>query len=213
MVFSFSSIMISIEIPQLYPELYHFDSQQVGLQFISLIVGSLMGEVIGGVLSDRWMAIQKRKTGDDAEPEFRLWLSYVAYLLSIIGTAIFLVLFRTTGSKWTIGPDIGAVIAAVGNQIATTVLITYAVDCLSAGCCQRWSVHHLDTSNLGLRRAVLVSQVRRKHNRKLADSIFRFPLMIENAGLNGAAGIQTALTAGVCFPASVLLQWMGKSWR
>lgn len=30
---------------------------------------------------------------------------------------------------WTIGPDIGAAIAAVGNQIATTVLITYAVDC------------------------------------------------------------------------------------
>ena len=48
MVFSFGSILISIEIPQLYPELYSFSLQQVGLLFISLIIGSLIGEIIGG---------------------------------------------------------------------------------------------------------------------------------------------------------------------
>lgn len=33
------------------------------------------------------------------------------------------------GGKWNISPVIGIAIAGVGNQIVTTVLITYAVDC------------------------------------------------------------------------------------
>ena len=31
--------------------------------------------------------------------------------------------------QWNISPVIGAAIAAAGNQVVTTVLITYAVDC------------------------------------------------------------------------------------
>jgi hypothetical protein len=72
---------------------------------------------------------RKSKAEGDAEPDIRLWLSYIAYPLSIVGTAIFLVLLGAAGSNWSIGPYIGAVIAAVGNQIATTVLTTYAFDC------------------------------------------------------------------------------------
>lgn len=71
MVFSFGSVLISIEMSQLYPEIYHFNTQQVGLQFVSLIVGSLIGEVIGGWTSDHWMSLRKKKIGTDPEPEWR----------------------------------------------------------------------------------------------------------------------------------------------
>lgn len=129
MVFLFGSILLSIEIPQLYVELFHFDTQQVGLQFIAMIIGSLIGEIIGGLMSDNWMLLRKKRIGKYPEPEFRLWLSYIAYPLNIVGVAIFLALLGTAGSSWTIGPDIGIAIGTTGNQIATTVLITYAVDC------------------------------------------------------------------------------------
>jgi hypothetical protein len=129
MVFLFGSVLLSIEIPQLYVELYSFNTQQVGLQFIAMIIGSLIGELIGGLMSDNWMLFRKRRIGKDPEPEFRLWLSYIAYPLNIIGVALFLALLGRPGSNWTVRPDVGAAIASGGNQIATTVLFTYAVDC------------------------------------------------------------------------------------
>ena len=129
MVFSFASVLVSIEIPQLYPEIFHFNTQEVGLQFISMLIGSLIGELIGGFLSDHWMLLRKRQTGTEPEPEYRLWLSWVAYPLAIVGVVVFLVCIGDSGKKWTVSPLIGAAIAAVGNQIVTTVLITYAIDC------------------------------------------------------------------------------------
>jgi hypothetical protein len=63
-------------------------------------------------------------------PEFRLWLSYIGYLLTIIGVVAFLVQIQIAPTlHWNVTPIIGAGIAGAGNQIVTTVLITYAVDC------------------------------------------------------------------------------------
>jgi hypothetical protein len=129
MVFLFASILISIEIPQLFVEKFHLNTQQVGLQNLSIIIGSVIGEQIGGILSDQWMWRRHSKIKAPVPPEFRLWLSYIGYLLSICGTVVFLVRIEQASDKWNITPIIGAAIAAVGNQIVTTVLITYAVDC------------------------------------------------------------------------------------
>jgi len=129
MVFLFASVMITIEIPQLFVEKFHFNTQQVGLQNLSIIIGSLIGEQVGGIMSDQWMLRRKRYTGKSPQPEFRLWLSYIGYVLAICGVVIFLVRIEQANSHWNITPIIGAAIAAVGNQIVTTVLITYAVDC------------------------------------------------------------------------------------
>lgn len=130
MIFEFANILPTIEIPQLYVEKFGFNTQQVGLQNISFIVGSLIGELIGGRMSDYWMQLGTKRHGGVRPPaEFRLWLSYLAIPLAIIGTSVFLVFIDEAGSHWTVVPDVGAAIAATGNQIATTVLITYAVDC------------------------------------------------------------------------------------
>ena len=67
--------------------------------------------------------VSEEEIGKNAEPEFRLLLSHITYPLSIVGPAIFLALLETSGSNWTIGADTGAAIAAVWNQIVTTVLI------------------------------------------------------------------------------------------
>ena len=45
---------------------------------------------------------------------------------------MFLVCIEQGEGGWTVSPGIGIAIAAVGNQVATKVLITYAVDCYTA---------------------------------------------------------------------------------
>lgn len=130
MVFLLASVLIAIEIPQLFVEKFHFNTQQVGLQNISIIIGTVIGEQVGGIMSDRWMWRRQNKLQDKTvQPEFRLWLSYIGYLLAICGIVVFLIQIERAGESWNITPIIGAGIAAAGNQIVTTVLITYAVDC------------------------------------------------------------------------------------
>lgn len=125
MVFLIAGILPTIEIPQLFVEEFGFNPQQVGLQNASVIIGSILGEQIGGILSDQWMK-QQRKT---PRPEFRLWLSYIGYALAIAGIVVFLVCLQQAGHTWNVKPLVGVAFASGGNQIVTTVLITYAVDC------------------------------------------------------------------------------------
>ena len=132
MIFLWASIMLTIEIPQIFPEQFGFNTQQVGLQFLSIIIGSIIGEQIGGLISDRWMLLRQRRKGEPPAPEYRLWLSYIGHALAICGVVVFAVQIGNAGDKWNITPLIGAAIAAAGNQIVTTVNITYAVDCYRA---------------------------------------------------------------------------------
>lgn len=128
MAFLWGSVMTTFEIPQIFPEKFGFNTQQVGLQYIGIILGTVIGEQFGGVLSDKWMWNRERR-GKVLQPEYRLWLSYAGYALTICGVVVFLVQIDHATDRWNITPIVGAAIAATGNQLVTTVLITYAVDC------------------------------------------------------------------------------------
>lgn len=131
MVFLFGSVLITVEIPQLFAEKFHFNAQQLGLQFLGIIIGSVIGEQIGGHASDLWMRQRAKKmAAGRPAAEYRLWLSYLGYACTICGVVVFLVrIQQAPEGKWNVTPVVGAGIAAAGNQIVTTVLITYAVDC------------------------------------------------------------------------------------
>lgn len=129
MTFLLASILVTVEIPQLFGMKFRFNPQQLGYQFLSLILGSVIGEQLGGLLSDYWMNSRTRRTGIRPQNEYRLWLSYSGYLFSIVGVIVFLVQTqRATDGHWNITPVVGICLAGVGNQIVTTVLITYAID-------------------------------------------------------------------------------------
>lgn len=129
MVFLFASVMNSVEVPQLLQSKFELNAQQLGLQFLGLIIGSLLGEQLGGFMSDMWMNARARKIGHKPAPEFPLWLSYIGFLLAIAGMVVFLVCTeRAAPGKWTVKPIVGTGITAFGNQVVTTVLTTYAVD-------------------------------------------------------------------------------------
>ncbi|KAK3937522.1 major facilitator superfamily domain-containing protein [Diplogelasinospora grovesii] len=197
MIFLWGSIVVTIETGQLFPEKFGLNAQQVGLQNISIIVGSLVGEQIGGFLSDWWMWRRHRKSVEahPHEPEFRLWLSYSGHLLTICGIVVYLVQLDTAGSVWNVTPLIGAGIAAAGNQIVTTVMTTYAVDC-----------HREDAAGVG----VFINFVRQMWG---FIGPFWFPEMIMNVGLRQTAGVATAMIVAVAMIPTALLQWKGRSWR
>ncbi|PNP86431.1 hypothetical protein FNYG_00133 [Fusarium nygamai] len=129
MVFLFGSVLVTVETPQLFIPKFGFDEQAIGMQFLALIIGGVIGEQLGGNLSDYWMRLcTKRNGGDRPANEFRLWLSYPGFILTVCGTVVFLVIAGQL-KTYNISPIVGAGIAAAGNQVVTTVLITYAVDC------------------------------------------------------------------------------------
>lgn len=130
MVFLFGSILTTVEVPQLLQLKFGLNAEQLGLQFLGVIIGSLIGEQMGGILSDLWMRRRAHRIDRKPDPEFRLWLSYIGFALTIIGVIVFLVCTQASpAGHWRVAPIIGTAISAVGNQIVTTVMVTYAVDC------------------------------------------------------------------------------------
>jgi MFS family permease len=129
MVFLLGGVLPTIEVPQLFVERFGLNTQQIGLQNLSFIIGAILGEQIGGFMSDKWMLRRERKDLRRPEPEYRLWLSHIGHLLTICGIVVFLVQIGRASDQWNITPLIGAAIGYGGVQIVTTVMITYAVDC------------------------------------------------------------------------------------
>ncbi|KAJ5520423.1 hypothetical protein N7463_000876 [Penicillium fimorum] len=197
MVFLFASVLNSVEVPQLLQSKFELTTQQLGLQFLGLIIGSLLGELLGGYMSDLWMIIRAHKIGRGRkpEPEFRLWLSYVGFLLSIAGIIMFFVCTeQAKAGKWDVKPIVGTGIAAFGNQVVTTVLITYSVD-----------IYPQDAGSVG----VFVNFIRSMWG---FIGPFWFPYMFENVGISVSAGIVTALIVVASFIPTALLHWQGKDW-
>lgn len=230
MVFLWGNIVMTVETGQLFPEKFGFNPQQVGLQNISLIVGSVIGEQMGGFLSDWWMwrrhnnklnfnntTKEAARTGSDSEasagagagasdredaaaapqPEFRLWLGYPGFLLTVCGVVVYLVqVARAAGDgAWDVTPVVGSGIAAAGNQIVTTVMTTYAVDC-----------YRDEAAAVG----VFVNLVRQTWG---FIGPFWFPQMIADAGFGESAAIAAAMLAGVSIVPTAVVQWKGRSWR
>ncbi|QKX63084.1 uncharacterized protein TRUGW13939_10252 [Talaromyces rugulosus] len=196
MVFLFSSVMTTVEIPQLLQEKFHLDAQGLGLQFLSLIIGSVLGEQLGGPLSDLWMNRKTRQSGQRPPSEYRLWLSYIGFLLSIAGSVVFLVQTEKSPSgHWNITPIVGVAISAFGNQVVTTVLITYAVDTNST-----------EAASVG----VLITFVRQIWG---FIGPFWLPHMFSSVGVANSAGIATALIVVASLIPTALLQWRGELWH
>jgi hypothetical protein len=86
----------------------------------------VLGEQVGGPLSDLWRNQSKRRHGGvPPAPEQRLYLTYLGFALAIAGNVIFCVtLYEAKPLHWTIKPIIGIAVSGFGSQIITTVVIT-----------------------------------------------------------------------------------------
>lgn len=104
-VFGFCSVLLTVEIPQLFLPKFHLNPQQLGLQFLGIMVGLIIGEQFGGRISDLWMNKRTQKLGRRPAPEYRLWLSYMGFVLAMVGLIVFGVcLQKATPGVWNIAP-------------------------------------------------------------------------------------------------------------
>lgn len=204
--------MGSVEVPQLLQVKFELNAQQLGLQFLGLIIGSLLGEQLGGVMSDMWMNARARRIGRKPAPEFRLWLSYIGFLLTIAGLVVFLVCTeQATEGQWTVTPIVGTGIAAFGNQVVTTVLTTYAVD-----------TYPQDAGSVG----VFINFVRSTwgfigpfwyvyyldlYESELTVDL-RFTDLFDSVGIAKSSGVVAALIMGASFIPTAFLHWKGEKW-
>lgn len=137
--FNFSSVFGTVEIPQIFAPKFGFNAQQIGLQYIGSIIGSVLGEILGGLGSDLWMQYKSaRLENRRPTPEQRIWLSYIGFAMTICGLVLFVVQMDRIHS-YNVTPIVGLAIAAFGNQVVTTVLVTYTVDC-----------HHEHAASIGV---------------------------------------------------------------
>lgn len=121
-VFTHDNIATNVEIPEVMYVKFGMGPQALGLQFLGLLIGTLIGEV-GGYLSDKFQAWgSKNKRGSS----FRLWVTYPGFATSVIGIIVFGVQIDKI-TTYNITPLIGLAICAFGLQVMTSPLIAYCI--------------------------------------------------------------------------------------
>ncbi|KAE8372402.1 major facilitator superfamily domain-containing protein [Aspergillus bertholletiae] len=182
-VFCYANTAITVEMPIAFGQKFHFDAQQIGLQYIAVIIGSLLGEQVSGPTSD-WFTQSLSKRRGHFRPADRLWLSYIGFATAIVGLLTW-GFQLDNATSWNVTPCIGAAIANFGNQILATILISFAVDCYKD-----------QSTDIG----VFVNFVRHIYG---FIGPFYFPPMFKTLNLGGAAGVMCAII-GVCALAPVI---------
>ncbi|KAJ5165718.1 uncharacterized protein N7500_007548, partial [Penicillium coprophilum] len=184
--FAYANIAIIVETPLIFGEKFNFNAQQVGYQFVSIIIGSVIGEQVSGPMSDWFLRVLQRRKGHTI-PADRLWLSYVGY--GTIFTGLLVWGFQLEkATTWNVTPCIGMAIAAFGNQVLTTILISFAVDS-----------HKEHSASIG----VFINLCRQIYG---FCGPFYFPDMYATLGLSGAAGVMCSIIAVVSLTPVLLIQ-------
>lgn len=196
-VFNFAFVLLTVEIPQIFGEKFHLNTQQIGLQFLGLIIGGIIGEQAAGPLGDFSMAAYARKhQGQNPRPEFRLWLAYFGYATMIAGFLVWG--FRTADlppNAYDVSPVVGIGISAFGAQIITTSVFTYMVDC-----------YPTESAEIGIF-ANLVRQIWG------FIGPFWFPSMFDSIGIKGSAGIIVGVSVIASLVPIIAVQCFGAKLR
>ncbi|KAF2168890.1 hypothetical protein M409DRAFT_20904 [Zasmidium cellare ATCC 36951] len=188
-------ILINVEMPSIFIRSFNLNTQEVGLQYLAVIAGALIGEFGGRFATDQFISKPRAQGKEQPAPERRLLLSHFGYALTICGLTVFLVQTMNAGDSWNITPLVGIAISAVGNQLVTTLLIPYAVDCFRE-----------QAGDVG----VYITFVRQVWG--FAGPFWFQPLLSE-IGFGGLSGFIAGFVVFFCVLPTILLQYKGKEWR
>ncbi|CAG7563521.1 unnamed protein product [Fusarium equiseti] len=112
--------------PTLFEKEYNFSSGSVGLSYLGIGTGSLIGLVISGATSDPLVRYLTKKNGGERKPEYRLPLMAAACL--IIPAGLFLFGWTAENKNHWILPIIGTSFLGVGMIIVFMCISVYLVD-------------------------------------------------------------------------------------
>lgn len=192
--FCYGNIALIVEMPIAFGQKFHFDAQQIGLQFIAIIIGCVLGEQVSGPMSDLFLGRLQRKRGHSC-PADRLWLSYIAFATIFAGllTWGFQLQQATT---WNVTPCVGAAIASFGNQMQTTILTTFAVESSRERAAEVGVFVNICRQIYGFVRPFLAIPTGCANPELIQIGPFYFPDMFTALGLGGAAGVMVAIVGG-----------------
>lgn len=96
--FALASILPAVTSATLFRALYKFQASQTGLALgLGTLIGSTLGELLGGVVVDRSMYLSRKgKQNDEIVPEVRLqgiWAGAVLQPVSVLCLVLFLVIW------------------------------------------------------------------------------------------------------------------------
>ncbi|TQS31842.1 hypothetical protein Golomagni_07866 [Golovinomyces magnicellulatus] len=171
--FCYANIVLVVEMPIAFGEKFHLDAQATGLQFIPVIIGCVIGEQVGGPLSDYFMKVSRKRNGH-VLPGHRLWLTYIGFATIFAGLLVWGFQLEHSES-WNVTPCIGVAIASFGNQIQSTILTAYAIDSSPRDAASVGVFFNLTRLLFGF------------------TGPFYFPYMFESLGFIGAAGLMCGL--------------------
>ncbi|KAK5988699.1 Efflux pump radE [Cladobotryum mycophilum] len=113
-------------LPGLYTEHYHFSTGSVGLTYIGLGAGSLIGILTSGGTSDRLVQYLRARNGGEAKPEYRLPIMFIASLM--VPTALFWFGWTAQTHQHWILPIIGMSFMGAGMTMSFMSTSIYLVD-------------------------------------------------------------------------------------
>lgn len=192
--FSYANVALGVELTKLYFGKFGFNEQQIGYQFLGLIIGSLVGEFSSGWTSDVWMhpaAFPFFSFGcklNRRPSESRLWISYIGFSCVIIGLLVYGFILQRD-EHWTVVPNIGMAIAASGLQMVSSISIAFAID---------------TNPRLASDISLFVTLVRQVLG---FVGPFYFPPMIDNPrlGIRGCYGILASIVFALGFIPTILI--------
>ncbi|KAJ7759138.1 MFS general substrate transporter [Mycena metata] len=126
--FTLSSILPAVTSATLFRRLYLFTPSQTGLALgLGTLIGSTLGELLGGIVVDRTMYLSRKRKAGEVVAESRLQGIWVGAILQPIGLLIwgFTIQYKTG----VIGPTMGFGIMCFAIQIISTVIYSYNTDC------------------------------------------------------------------------------------
>ncbi|KAL9106505.1 MAG: hypothetical protein Q9227_008484 [Pyrenula ochraceoflavens] len=126
--FGVGSVLYAVTGAAVFGSIYHFDTSQVGMAIgLSTFVGTLLGELLAGPVSDRILYLYRKAHGGVAKPEARLQGTWPGAFLIVAGVIIEGVTLQYK-THWS-GPVMGIGIGAFGLQIVSTNIYAYLTDC------------------------------------------------------------------------------------
>ena len=125
---TFINVLPAITLASIYTQHYNLTAGPIGACLgVSLIIGSVLGELSAGKASDYLVArLALRSPTRERKPEYRLYLCVLPALSMPAGLLLFG--FTVTHASFYI-PLIGLGLGVFGLQIASTCLYAYISDC------------------------------------------------------------------------------------
>jgi MFS family permease len=125
-----ASFSIPATLPRLYMEKYGLNAAGTGLVLMSTGIGSIIGSILGGQLTDRQFRRYKAFRGDFAVSEDRLRSNYSGLVTVPAGLLIYG--WCTQFTVNLAAPVIGLGLIGFGSLIISTATNSYLLDCFSA---------------------------------------------------------------------------------